>query len=642
MRKITTLLTVFILGCSANAQIINFPDANFKAKLLSATASNGVAKNVAGFSIKVDFNNNGQIEQSEALLVYQLNFRENGGAVPFKMADTRISDLTGIAFFTNLRNLDVAGNKLTNLNLTSNTQLRTLDCYNNLITAINLTGLTNLLSLNVSANMLTSLNTSIFPNLTALYCYSNSNLSTLNLLSNTQLKSLNCRYNNMSNLNLTNNTLLLDVDCSHNLLTNLNLSTNTSSTYIDCSYNLFSTINVSNNNQLRYLYCQNNQLTTLNLTTNTLLSTLNCKSNQLTTLNLTTNTALNNLDCGFNQINSLVLNAATTLQQFSFGSNLITSLNLTNYNSLQTFTCDSNPITSLVFGNNTQLSSVSIINTTLETLDFSQTSVTKLICNNNPNLYYINLKNTIVSDEYYFDNFPAPGYLAFQFGSLPALNHICSDNGEITILQNATQSMSGVNIGDFCSPDSRINLSVIIQGNYSIASHAMQPVKYNQGMSSNQNYSDDIIVELRNTNGTLKAATTAQLQTNGSALVKFTSAPSGSYYIVVKHRNSIETWSSNPVTIGSTPLAYNFTNTSSKAYGNNMIQVESGVFAIYSGDLNQDQVIDNSDATNLINDIENSAFGNLPTDLNGDGSVDNSDLTFLLNNAMDSVFSVHP
>lgn len=55
-----------------NAQIIEFPDVYFKSRLVtsSVTNTNSIAKDSSGNSIKVDVNNDGEIEVSEALLVY--------------------------------------------------------------------------------------------------------------------------------------------------------------------------------------------------------------------------------------------------------------------------------------------------------------------------------------------------------------------------------------------------------------------------------------------------------------------------------------------------------------------------------------------------------------------------------------------
>lgn len=60
------------------------------------------------------------------------------------------------------------------------------------------------------------------------------------------------------------------------------------------------------------------------------------------------------------------------------------------------------------------------------------------------------------------------------------------------------------------------------------------------------------------------------------ATAAFNTTPSGSYYIVIKHRNSIETWSASPITYtGGTAISYDFSDAHTKAFGNNMIQVSS-------------------------------------------------------------------
>jgi len=68
------------------------------------------------------------------------------------------------------------------------------------------------------------------------------------------------------------------------------------------------------------------------------------------------------------------------------------------------------------------------------------------------------------------------------------------------------------------------------------------------------------------------------------------------------------------------------------AYGDNQKQVEPGVFAIYSGDINQDGIIDIFDQVQLDNDVFNFSGGYVPTDLNGDASVDLFDQVILDNN----------
>jgi len=181
-----------------------------------------------------------------------------------------------------------------------------------------------------------------------------------------------------------------------------------------------------------------------------------------------------------------------------------------------------------------------------------------------------------------------------------------------------------------------------IEGYYNIVTHAMRPVKANQGIGSSATDVDDITLELRNADLSLIASTTAVLQTDGTAVCNFTSAPNGSFYLVVKHRNTVETWSATPQTVGSVPLVYDFRNAVTKAYGNNMKLVDTGVYAFYTGDINQDGFIEASDFSPLSNDNNNFVEGYSATDLNGDGFAEASDFPILKNNSNNFVESVHP
>ena len=114
------------------------------------------------------------------------------------------------------------------------------------------------------------------------------------------------------------------------------------------------------------------------------------------------------------------------------------------------------------------------------------------------------------------------------------------------------------------------------------------------------------------------------------------------YYIAIKHRNAVETWSaaSNPIPIAAT-MNYNFTDNQAEAYGSNLTQVGS-VWCLYSGDVNQDGIVDSGDLGVVDNDNANYATGYLVTDVNGDGIVDSSDLGVVDNNNANYVGKIVP
>ena len=127
---------------------------------------------------------------------------------------------------------------------------------------------------------------------------------------------------------------------------------------------------------------------------------------------------------------------------------------------------------------------------------------------------------------------------------------------------------------------------------------------------------------------------------------KFFNAPTGNYYIVIKHRNTIETWSRSggEQFVSGTVMNYDFTSSSSQAFGNNMKQADTSPvrFAIYSGDVNQDGTIDASDLSETDNDALSSLSGYVRTDVTGDNYVDAGDVSIVDNNAYSSVSVITP
>ncbi len=132
------------------------------------------------------------------------------------------------------------------------------------------------------------------------------------------------------------------------------------------------------------------------------------------------------------------------------------------------------------------------------------------------------------------------------------------------------------------------------------------------------------------------------LDSAGNVNLNYTQPVSGvSYFIVVKHRNSIETWSATPQTFSAGNINYDFTTGLNKAYGNNMV-LSIGKACLYTGDVNQDGIIDITDISLIDNDAFNFVTGNVVTDLNCDGIVDGNDIIYADNNALNFIGVMHP
>ena len=167
MRTNKTIIVVLLsmLTISSYAQIVNVPDAIFKAALIE---------------LGIDTNEDGEISHAEAQAITSLDVR-----------DKNISDLSGIEAFTNLETLICSNNQLSSLDISSNTKLTSLYCDNNQLSGLNTSNQPALAILGCWSNQISSLDLSNNPVLTTLYCNDNQ-LSSLNLSDNLALNILYC------------------------------------------------------------------------------------------------------------------------------------------------------------------------------------------------------------------------------------------------------------------------------------------------------------------------------------------------------------------------------------------------------------------------------------------------------------------
>lgn len=187
-----------------------------------------------------------------------------------------------------------------------------------------------------------------------------------------------------------------------------------------------------------------------------------------------------------------------------------------------------------------------------------------------------------------------------------------------------------------------IQLKAYIQGYYT-SNGMMNSALYNQGEPNAITEADTVQIELHAPVApyTLVHSTSSVLQTDGTLTASFPEVSMGeSYYIVLKHRNSLETWSALPVVMSG--QVYDFSSAAGQAFADNQVEVESGVWALYSGDFNQDDAVDAFDYLLLDPDIFYGAGGYVSTDLNGDGSVDAFDYLIFDINVYNGVGAAMP
>jgi len=156
---------------------------------------------------------------------------------------------------------------------------------------------------------------------------------------------------------------------------------------------------------------------------------------------------------------------------------------------------------------------------------------------------------------------------------------------------------------------------------------------------------DTVAVELRTASFPYSLIDQAKIYLNnsGQGTGKFYNAENGTpYYLVIKHRNAIETWSATTQTFTNSALTYDFTTSSSKAYGNNLKQIGTK-WCIYSGDVNQDGFVETADVNLVFINNVNGFTGYISTDLNGDMFTEIEDLNIVfINNVLGVVRKAPP
>jgi len=224
------------------AQTINIPDPNFKAKLLTGTSASFDATGTVRTN-DVDTNNDGEIQLTEAQAVTGLYIYHN----PNQPASA-ISLLTGIEHFTNLKTLSCHNNQISSLDLSIMPSLQMLSCFGNGLTELILPVSGTLKQLGANDNALTQLNLSGQNQLDYLDV-SDNGISTLDLTSLPLLKMAYLQGNPLTAVDFSNNTQLEMLRLENTLVS-----------HIDCSNTAVNMLWAHNNPNLQTINVQNGVL----------------------------------------------------------------------------------------------------------------------------------------------------------------------------------------------------------------------------------------------------------------------------------------------------------------------------------------------------------------------------------------------
>lgn len=454
MIKNYLLLLALFFFSSIDAQIVNIPDANFKAKLLEADVINSISMNDDGTSQKIDKNGDGEIQESEALLISSLDIRNSNilsleGIQSFsnlfflECSDNQITTLD-LTKLSNLQIISCNRNDLTNLNVHKLSKLQTIGCWTNKLTELNLEGLSSLQNLQCGENMITSLNIDQCPDLVNLGVYKNK-ISILDLSSFSKLENLFCGYNELVSLDLRSSTNIKSLACDnnklislllpdsdkleqlvydHNFLTNVDTSHLLGLLELSCSFNKITKLDLKNHVKLKNLFCPNNEITNLDLSEVPNLIDLNCFGNLLTEIDLSPLSKLVSLIIHENKLAEINVTKFKDLEYFYCYDNQLSNIDLSGLENISYFYCgknkldkieisDSKKMISFHFEDNPLLESVFLKNGSAET---------DLLFSNNPKLKYIcvdedqffNVQS--LANEYGYTNCSINSYCSFTPG----------------------------------------------------------------------------------------------------------------------------------------------------------------------------------------------------------------------------------
>lgn len=231
------------------------------------------------------------------------------------------------------------------------------------------------------------------------------------------LNRLEAGGNQLSSINLLNNVRLESLDLRENQLSSIDLTSNLLLKYLILQSNNLTTLNISNNTELEQLFADNNQLTGIDVSQNNKLIYLNIGQNPLNELNISNNFEIQKLFIGFTSISEINVNHLLNLELLYIANTNIEEIVLQNNLKLEELVCSQTPLQNIDVSANLNLKSLILGNTTVSSIDLSYNQKLERFIS-----WYDNIPEIDLSDKPYLD------FIFLQYSNVNTLNLTNSEN----------------------------------------------------------------------------------------------------------------------------------------------------------------------------------------------------------------------
>lgn len=586
----------------------------------------------------------------------------------------------------NLRSLYCENTNITSLNIQNNPLLENLECGLNPLNSLDVTHLTDLFNLSFSNTSISEIDLSNNANLSRLYC-NTTPLTYLDLSNQNTLDDLSCKNALLTNLNLRsgNNADLDDVDITGNpSLTCIEVDDPTASvltgwlkdatanyaefcrlTYVpDDAFETFLENNGYGNGVIDdnvytalvevaegfnlhnglvadmtgiedfrdawYLIIRNNSnLTSIDLSENTKLTTLSLADNDLTSLDVGNNILLEKI--------------------YIDGNSNLGPVDVSDLSNLNTLSVNNTGISSIDVSNNPLIRVLNLNDNNFTSLDISAyPSVVQLRITNNQ-LTSLNVANGNNANFTWFDVQGNPDLTCIQADAItpaePSIwfkddsaNYSLDCAGKIIPFVYLQGAAENPNTGEenLMRDDLRAGGMLPTISPYADALTCDPTVLNTTG---NTAVVDWVTVQLRDKNdqniivetrSALLLRNGSIVDVDGSSSVSFTSW-AGDYYVVIQHRNHLGIMTEQVQTLSFTNTSLDLRSDTSliKGGSNAVKDLGNGMYALWSGDYDNNGQIQNVDLNTIIQLLGGSGYNEADLDMNG--QIQNTDINNILN-----------